>query len=106
MVHPPNVRRTPVPAFPQDKRKDDAIKYEAAFRTSLVKGEFGVGDGRDSPTLGQFEARILPHLEAHTSPRTYGFYKSNLKILRSFVPMDSARLHAIDSSLVEQFVQH
>jgi hypothetical protein len=37
---------------PKTRKKDDAVKYEEAFRTSLVKGEFGVGNGRDSPTPG------------------------------------------------------
>jgi integrase len=87
------------------KNKTEATKLEAVFRSSLVRGEFGIIDGKQSPTLAQFEQRLLPHLKANVAPRTYGFYKQNLAALNRFGPLASARLHKIDQSLIERFIQ-
>jgi integrase len=87
------------------RNKDEAIKLEAVFRSDLVRGEFGISDGRKAPTLAAFEARMLPHLKANTAPRTYGFYKQNLAALNRFAPLSQSRLHKIDESLIENFVQ-
>jgi len=87
------------------KNKTEAAKLEAVFRSSLVKGEFGIVDSRSAPTLEKFEEKLLPHLEANTAPRTYGFYKENLLVLKRYVPLASAKLGSIDSGLVENFIQ-
>jgi integrase len=85
--------------------KDTATKLEAVFRSDLVRGEFGIHDARKAPTLAQFETRMLPHLKANTAPRTYGFYKQNLAALNRFAPLAQSRLHKIDESMIEQFIQ-
>src|SRR5882672_8227196 len=87
------------------RQRSEAIKLEAAFRTSLVRGEFSIIDSRNAPTLSQFEQRLLTHLEANVAPRTYGFYKQNLSVLNRFAPLATARLHKIDASLIEKFIQ-
>jgi site-specific recombinase XerD len=86
--------------------ESEAVKLESAFRSSLVRGEFGILDAARAPVLHKFEERLLPHLKSSVAPRTYGFYKENLKVLNRFVPLATSRLHKIDASLVEKFVQH
>jgi integrase len=88
------------------RRKDEAIKLEGAFRTALIKGEFGIIDGSQAPTLAQFETRLLPHLKANVAPRTYDFYKHYLNALKKFPAMAVCRLHKIDQSLIEKFIQY
>jgi integrase len=85
--------------------KSTATKLEAVFRTGLIKGEFGIIDAAKAPTLAQFETRLLPHLEANVAPRTYGFYKQNLAVLNRFSPIAGSRLHKIDASMIESFIQ-
>jgi integrase len=85
--------------------KSTAIKLEAAFRTSLVKGEFGIMDASRAPTLLQFEERLLAHIKANVAPRTHEFYKQNLDVLNRFGALASARLHKIDASMIESFIQ-
>src|SRR5438105_688693 len=75
------------------RSKDEAIKLEAVFRSSLIKGEFGIIDASRAPTLSQFEERLLPHLKANVAPRTHGFYKQNLAVLNRFGPLASSRIH-------------
>lgn len=82
-----------------------ALKLESAFRNSLVQGNFGIIDGKHSPTLSQFEQRLLAHLRANVAPRTFGFYKQNLAVLNRFSPLATTRLHKIDQSLIERFIQ-
>ncbi|MGB9073101.1 MAG: tyrosine-type recombinase/integrase [Terriglobales bacterium] len=87
------------------RNRTEAVKLEAAFRASLVRGEFSIIDSRNAPTLAEFEGRLLPHLRANTAPRTFGFYCQNLAALKKFTPLATARLHKIDPSLIEKFVQ-
>jgi site-specific recombinase XerD len=86
--------------------RSDAIKHEAAFRSSLIKGEFGIMDAARAPMLHKFEERLLPYLKANVAPRTYGFYKENLATLNRCIPIATSRLRKIDAPLIEQFVQH
>lgn len=87
------------------RQRSEAIKLEAAFRTALIRGEFGIMDSRRAPTLVEFEQRLLPHWEANTQPRTAGFYKQNLTALLRFPALALSRLHKIDQSLIEKYVQ-
>ncbi len=85
--------------------RNTAIKLEAVIRGSLVKGEFGITDTAKTPTLEQFETRLLEHWKANCAPRTYGFYKQNFKVLTGFGFLAHTRLHKIDASLIEKFIQ-
>ena len=87
------------------KNRQEAANLESVFRSSLVRGEFGIIDGSQSPTLAEFEVRLLPHLKSNVSPRTYKFYRENLSVLKRFEPLAKARLSKIDQSLIERFVQ-
>ena len=88
------------------QNRTQALRYEAIFRSSLVKGEFGILDAAKCPTLAQFEIRLLPHLKANVAPRTYEFYKQHLGVLDRFGPMALSRLHRIDAGVIEKFIQH
>jgi integrase len=86
--------------------KTEALKLEAAFRTSLVRQEFGIIDGARAGTFKDFEERLLAHFKANCAPRTVGFYRENLAALNKFEPLAKTRLGRIDLSLIERFVQH
>jgi site-specific recombinase XerD len=87
------------------RNKTEAAQLEAVFRSSLVKGEFGIVESRSAPTLEKFQERLLPHLKANTAERTFEFYKQNLSVLMRYVPMASCKLGSIDSALIENFIQ-
>lgn len=87
------------------RNKAEAAQFEAVFKSSLVKGEFGIIESRNSPTLEKFQEKLLAHLKANTAPRTHGFYKENLAVLTRFTPLASAKLSSIDSAMIENFVQ-
>jgi integrase len=82
-----------------------AIKREALIRTEVLKGEFGVIASAKSPTLAQFEVRLLPHWKANVEPSTAGFYGQNLAVLNRYTPLAFSRLHKIDASMIEGFIQ-
>jgi integrase len=86
--------------------RDQAVKRESIIRSELLRGEFGILDTAKTPTLAQFETRLLEHWKANTAPRTYGFYKQNLAVLNKFGSLSLSRLHRIDAALIEKFVQH
>jgi integrase len=83
-----------------------AVKRESIVRSELLRGEFGILDASKTPTLLQFETRLLEHWKANVAPRTYGFYKQNLKVLNSYGPLSLCRLHKIDAALIEKFIQY
>jgi integrase/recombinase XerD len=85
--------------------RNEALKLEAAFRTSLLRGEFGIIDGQRSPTLKDFKDRLLQHLKNQVSPRTYTFYKENLSALIKFEPLANTKLARIQADTIEKFIQ-
>jgi integrase len=87
------------------RNRATAVKFEALFRAGLIKGEFGIIETKQTPTLAQFETRLLPHWEANCAPRTFGFYKQNLAALNKFAPLAYSRLHKIDAAIIEKFIQ-
>ena len=87
------------------RNRDTAIKLESMIRTELIKGEFGILNTAKTPTLAQFETRLLEHWKANCAPRTAGFYKQNLAVLNRFGSLSLCRLHKIDAALIEKFIQ-
>ena len=85
--------------------KAEAAQLEAVFRSSLVKGEFGIVESRSAPTLEKFQERLLAHMKANTAERTYGYYKQNLAVLLRYVPLGTCKLGSIDAALIENFIQ-
>jgi len=86
------------------RRHDEAIKLEAAFRTSLIRREFDIIDSTKL-TLESFRKRMFDHLKANVSPRTYDFYEDCYNTLTECTALANTRLSRIDTPLVEDFVQ-
>ncbi|MGA8540618.1 MAG: tyrosine-type recombinase/integrase [Terriglobales bacterium] len=84
---------------------DKAVQHESIIRSELLRGQFGILDTGKTPTLMQFETRLLDHWKAHTATRTAGFYKQNLKVLNKFGFLSQSKLHKIDAALIEKFTQ-
>jgi len=88
------------------RKLSDAKDVEYAWRTALAKGEAGIFDHKNAPTLREFEQRFLDYLPARVKPRTLAFYKDYWKPLMAFEPIASAQLHRIEPVLIDRFVQY
>lgn len=88
--------------------KRAAEELEAAHRTRLAKGEAGLRDGRDVPTLKKFEKQFVAAIETRSAakPLTVSFYKSKFKSLLAFAPLANSRIDRIEEALIEKYVQH
>jgi len=67
-----------------------AEKIEAACKTSLAKGEFGIRDRKPAPTLKEFaEQDFMPYTESRfqNRPRTLEYYKNGVKNILAFAPL-------------------
>ena len=84
-----------------------ARQMEAAHKTALAKGEVGIRDRKPAPTLKDFAQRFIDAIQVRSAskPKTIEFYAQQLARLLDFTPLASARLDAIDESLIESFVQ-
>jgi integrase len=87
--------------------KQLARQIEAARKTALAKGEVGIRDKEPPPTLREFAARFLSHVEANKSekPNTVRFYKNSIQNLLAFEPLANARLDEIDAKLTDAFIE-
>jgi integrase len=84
-----------------------ARQIEAAHKTRLAKGEVGLAERRQVPTLREFAPRFQAEIEVHCcgKPRTIAFWKQKLTRLLEFAPMAAARLDKIDRALISTYVQ-
>jgi integrase len=80
-----------------------AEQLEAAHRTRLAKGEAGLHDSRDVPTLKGFKDRFIKALKAR--PKAAQFYQGRLEQMLKFAPLANARLDRIEPALIERYVQ-
>lgn len=87
------------------RRHSEALKFEAAFRTSLARGEFDILDNAGTPTLEGFRKRLFAHLKANVKERTYIWYEDYFNTLTRFNDLANTRLNRIDVPLIERFVQ-
>jgi integrase len=85
-----------------------ARQMEAAYRTKLAKGEVGIFERKPAPALKDFAQRFISFLETRCQekPRTLGFWAEKLSHLLQFEPLASARLDAIDESLIQAYIEH
>jgi integrase len=88
------------------RKFSDAKEIEYAWRTALAKGEAGIFDHKNAPTLREFQERFFAYLPARVKPRTLAFYKDYWKPLMAFEAIASAQLHRIEPVLIDRFVQH
>jgi integrase len=86
------------------RNRQEALDIEATLRSAAVKGEFGIVDRRNAPTLADFEKRLFDHLRFHVKPRTLQFYKEQYGILKKS-PLKNLRISMIDSASADAFKQ-
>jgi integrase len=85
-----------------------ARQIEAAYRTTLAKGEVGIVKKAPAPTLKDFAQRFIDSVEVRSAekPRTIEFYAQQLKRLLDYEPLANSPLDKISEGLIESFVQH
>jgi integrase len=84
--------------------KTEARKREAAYRSDIVRDEFGIADQSKVPTLSQFQERFMAHAKVSVAPDTYQFYVHAWKpLLKS--SLAHVQLNRVDSGSAEQFAR-
>src|ERR1017187_4541002 len=86
--------------------RNTAVKRESIIRAELLKGEFGILDTKGTPTLAEFTPRLLTYWQTSVAPRTATFYRDCLLILNRCGFMSLARLHQIDETLIDRWIEH
>jgi len=84
-----------------------AEQMEAAHRTALAKGEVGIREKKQVPTLKQFsEDDFLPFVRATFAAKvkTQKYYEYGVKALLSFDRLASARLDLITTETIGSFI--
>jgi len=84
-----------------------ARQMEAAYKTALAKGEVGILERKPAPALKDFAQRFVDYVQTRSAekPKTVEFYAQQMARLLEFEPLATARIDAIDESLIEKFVQ-
>jgi integrase len=85
--------------------KRTAEQIEAAKRTALAKGEVGIKEKPQSPTLADFAPKFTAAIETTCAekPATVSFYKAKLKTLVKL--LGGRRLDEIEEAEIEQYTQ-
>ena len=77
---------------------------EAAHRTSLAKGEFGIRERKPLPTLTEFcQTRIEPWASRRSS---WLWYRAGLRALLKYPPLANMRLSEIKGEQAGDFAAH
>jgi len=82
-----------------------ARQMEAAHRTSLAKGEVGIRDKKQAPTLAEFaDKRFAPWAKSATCSKTWlDYYRPGLRVISNYKPLASLRLNEITSEHASDF---
>jgi integrase len=85
-----------------------ARQMEAACRTSLAKGDFGIFERKPVPSLRSFAPRFTDAITVRCAakPYTVSFYASKLARLLEFEALAATPVDRIDEALIENYVQH
>jgi len=86
-----------------------AEQIEAAHKTSLAKGEVGIREKPQAPTLAQFiEQDFLPFVRTTkaSKPNTVRFYEYSAANVKAFSKLSSLRLDEIKAEHITGFVAH
>ena len=85
-----------------------ARQMEAAYRTALAKGEVGIIERKQAPTLKQFSQPFMDAVSVQCSakPRTVRFYAEKLTRLLEYEPLATASLDVTEEALISQYIQH
>ncbi len=95
------------------KQGNDKVvrQMESAHRTSLAKGEVGIREKRQVPTLTEFiDSRFEPWAKAtfeKTSPKTWlDWYRVGLRAIKTYKALSDASLDEITSETISGFAAH
>lgn len=90
----------------KQSNKRVAEQMEAAHKTSLAKGEVGIRETANIPTLKEFGKEFMRAIETHCAekPRTIEFYRSRFEVLAQS-ELGNRRLDRIDEAAVEKYRQ-
>jgi integrase len=82
-----------------------ARQMESAHRTSLAKGEVGIREKKNVPTLTDFiSQRFEPWAEASTSAKTWlDYYRPGIRTIQTYKPLASLHLNEITSETAADF---
>jgi integrase len=85
-----------------------ARQMEAAHKTSLAKGEVGIREKKEVPTLAVFcRKRFAPWAESTSSLKTWrDFYKVGLTAIQAYSPLASLTLDTITTERIADFGSH
>ena len=84
-----------------------ARDIEAAYRTALAKGEFGIVERQPAPTLREFPENSFVPFVASTfanQPKTKEYYEYGVKCLLGFDELAKQRLDSITSDKIGAYV--
>src|ERR1700676_93141 len=81
-----------------------ARELENEHRSKLARGEHGLRDWRDTPTLTGFEKPFMTAIKSECGEGTAKFYEGYYASLLAFAPLANARMDQIDQALIERFV--
>jgi hypothetical protein len=88
------------------KNKRAAEQIEAAFRTSLAKGEVSLLEQKPVPALREFAQQFIDFVSTRhaNKPETVRFYGNRLKRLLEWKSFLDAKLNCIDEALIERYI--
>ncbi len=84
-----------------------AEQMEAAYKTSLAKGEVGLRDRKPVPTLKDFaEKDFTPFIESRfqNKAKTLEYYKAGIKALIDYAPLSKCALDEITTDKIAGFI--
>jgi hypothetical protein len=96
----------PIRESTKQTNKRVAEQVEAARKTQLAKGEVGIEDRKQVPTLAEFSPRFEEYIETRCAdkPATVSFYKRKVaRLLAS--ELRTMRLSSIEEAAVEAYAQ-
>ena len=87
------------------KNEREALKVANAAFTALVKGEAGIAEPKQIPTLKAFREDFLIAVKAEKQdkPRTVQFYTYSFDSLLKYEPLAEAHLDKIEERLVQKY---
>jgi len=87
-----------------------ARQMEAAHRTSLAKGEVGIRERKQAPTLREFcDRRFGPWAKAtfeHTCPNNWLWFRAGIRRITSHEPLANTKLDEITNEKLAGFAAH
>jgi integrase len=97
----------PIRKSTKQTNKRVAEQMEAAHKAALAKGEVGIRERKDVPTIAEFgDGEFLTFVESRFAkkPKTLEYYKVGLKRLKGFAPLAKSKLDSIAPATITDFI--